>query len=958
MGPERITLVGETLVLEYDDALYDDALLKIPVGDIDTVRIRNSWWAKLTVRLVDGSEVSVGGLGWTEAKRVLDAVLAEVKRVRKVAAAEAVRAREAALAEARRIHEAAVADAIQRGKALSPGLKRLDEKLVQLFSGERYVRHRDSRKLHEDLVSVVRQCEGLIGQHLEQGAREALDRLAPLKLVEKYEAARERANSCFVQRSITPVRAAAPKAPLTDEQAEAIATDEEVTLVLAGAGTGKTSVIVGKVAHLVRHQGVSPNEILVLAFNDRAAAEIRKRLRGNLSAAHVYTFHAFGNKIIKASEGVAPTLSELARDEVKLANAVDDILQDLMGDPQQSEAVIDFIAYHHAPYHSAFDFNTHAEYDEYVRSVELRTLSGDLVRSFEELAIANYLTEHDIEFRYEAPYKATTDRREHRQYRPDFFLPEHDIYIEHFALDERDRPPPGWEGYAEGVKWKRSIHEQDCSKSRLVETYSWQHRPGILLPRLRKQLEEAGVRFERVPRQTLISRLASELISWLAGLLAKFLNHVKAGGLSPSELRARASKAGQDWRASRFLDVFGQAFERYQQMLDSAKEIDFHDQINLAASHIREGRWQSPYRYVLVDEFQDISTGRMALLAALRNQRMAYFLVGDDWQSIYRFAGSDVSLVSGCGDYLGHVRKRILTHTFRFADGILKPSTAFVKRNVEDQTQRELRSASGAEDEGVTVVAEDDPARGVARVLQEIEANTRDRRRSVLVLGRYKKSRDALPTARSRSLQVEFSTIHRAKGQESDYVVVLDLKDDRMGFPCKFEDDPLLELVLPRLSRYPLAEERRLFYVAMTRARIGTYLVSDPDRPSEFVEELLRESGDELRQLGELALQCPHCGGGRLLPSQGHLKLRCPKCTHPAPLCPNCRVGYALVSEHVAECSYQGCKTPPDVCPSCGIGVLLDRKGKYGAFLGCSEYGSEPSCPHTQDIYRGRVPPA
>ena len=160
------------------------------------------------------------------------------------------------------------------------------------------------------------------------------------------------------------------------------------------------------------------------------------------------------------------------------------------------------------------------------------------MKSFEELEIANYLTEHGVEFRYEDPYETATATRLHRQYQPDFFLPSHGIYIEHFALDRNGRPPPGWRGYAEGVEWKRRIHNQRGST--LVETYSWQHRQGVLLEKLRGRLEEAGVRFEQVPRQTLVRQLAQEQTSWLAGLLATFLNHVKSGSLSSDTLRARA----------------------------------------------------------------------------------------------------------------------------------------------------------------------------------------------------------------------------------------------------------------------------------------------------------------------------------------------------------------------------------------------------------------------------------
>ena len=131
---------------------------------------------------------------------------------------------------------------------------------------------------------------------------------------------------------------------------------------------------------------------------------------------------------------------------------------------------------------------------------------------------------------------------------------------------------------------------------------------------------------------------------------------------------------------------------------------------------------------------------------------------------------------------------------------------------------------------------------------------------SVLVLGRYVSSRRALGGRRdSRAGNVEFSTVHSAKGREADYVIVLDLRDGRYGFPCRVEDDPLLEIVLPPVHGrgYPYAEERRLFYVALTRARRGTYLVADPNRPSPFVRELLKHSPEISRivQVGGLVLQ-------------------------------------------------------------------------------------------------------
>ena len=718
-GPARVSLTGETIHFEEH---LGDALARMPVDAISSITAHPSWfWSRLTIRLTDGTERSIGGLDGREAELIRDAALEEVAR----------------------IHGAAVAEAIRDAKALSPGLKRLDEELRQFFAGDGYARYHDSLKLHEALAPTLRECEGLIREHLEREAREALGRLASLEPVEGFEAARRKANSLFVCNNVPTVQAAALAAlpnPLTNEQAEAVATDEDVTLVLAGAGTGKTSVVVGKVAHLVRNQGVSPDEVLVLAFNRKAAAEITGRLTGDFSTTHVHTFHGFGCRVIADVEEAKLTMARFAG-ELELPGTLKDILNELLDDPQQSDATANFIASYHGAYESVFDFDTQGEYDAYIRSVELRTLSGARVKSFEELEIANYLTKHGVQFCYERPYEKWTETQEYRQYQPDFFLPDYNIYIEHHALDEWDRPPRGWKGYKERVEWHRRTHEKYGTK--LIETYSWQHREGILIRELRERLEREEVRFERVSQRELVLQLARQLIEWLARLLAKFLNHVKTNGLSSEELRARAGKHGTLWRNEGFLEVFEQVRTRYEQRLEAERKLDFHDLINRAAHYIREGRWETPYRYVLVDEFQDISAGRMKLLEALRRDDTAYFLVGDDWQSINRFAGSDVGLVRSCGDYLGHVRSRTLSKTFRFGDGILSPSTEFVRRNPE-QTQRTLTSASGAEDKGITVVAADDPATGLQRAREKIEASARGKNHSVLVLGRYRSSENPL----------------------------------------------------------------------------------------------------------------------------------------------------------------------------------------------------------------------
>ena len=843
LGPRRISLIGDSVCIEGQLGVISKEIISVNEVTIQ----RSCFWTKLTVSLVDGAEHSIGGLAEQKAVNVRDAIFKESARI---------------------------------AESLGKRLKHV----VRQLSAKRYIRHFDSREIHDGLVSLVatiRQWGRLVRERLDQETEEAFGRLARLESIEEFEAERKRLNDIYVKRTIPCVKTAADP-NLTDEQAEAIATDEDVTLVLAGAGTGKTKIIVGKVAHLVRTEGVSPNDILVLAFNRKAAIEIVDRLSGDLSTAQVHTFHAFGRRVIADIENVKPTLEE----ESKLPAILKDIFNELLSDPQQSDAAANFIASYHGAYKTVFAFDTQNEYDVYIRSVDLKTLSGVRVKSFEEMEIANYFTKHSVKFCYERPYEKRTETREYRQYHPDFFLPDYDIYIEHHALDKCDRPPRGWKGYKERVEWHRRTHKKYGTK--LIETYSWQHQEGILLSELRTRLESEDVQFERVSQRDLVLQLARQLIEWLARLMAKFLNHVKTNQLSSDELLTRSSERGTLRRDKAFLEIFEQVRTRYEQRLKAEGKLDFHDLINRAAQYISEGSWNTSFQYVLVDEFQDISAGRMKLLKALRRNDTAYFLVGDDWQSINRFAGSDVGLVRNCDNYLGNVAKRTLSQTFRFGDGILKPSTVFVKQNPE-QTQRTLTSVSSAEDKGITIVSDNNPATGLQRAREDIEASARGKGHSVLVLGRYKFSEDLL---QRKSPRENFSTVHGAKGREADYVIVLDLKDGRWGFPSRIENNSLLDLVLPPVSEvaYPFAEERRLFYVAMTRARIGAYLVTDSTRPSAFVREL--QKYDDIPQIGSFAQKCPWCG----------------------------------------------------------VGTLVNKKSEYGEFMGCTEYRSEPSCRYTKDI--------
>ncbi|MYD97904.1 MAG: AAA family ATPase [Gammaproteobacteria bacterium] len=384
------------------------------------------------------------------------------------------------------------------------------------------------------------------------------------------------------------------------------------------------------------------------------------------------------------------------------------------------------------------------------------------------------------------------------------------------------------------MKWKRNVHKRYGTT--LIETKSWQCRnPEALYEHLAQALRDHGVCMRSVGFDELLATLrehAGRLLDPLNKLLRAAIRHVKNSALSMEELRKRA-KSGRE-RA--FVDVLEEVLRRYGNALEREGACDFEDLVNAARDQIRAGEWKPGYRYVLVDEFQDISRGRMELVAALQGRRVAHFLVGDDWQSIYRFAGSDVGIVKDCGSWLGRVRRLEIAKVFRHGNRILGPTSAFVVRNPE-QISRKLQARGRKPDLGITVVFDSSREKGIdaaiGDILSRIPASGLDDPQagpSLLVLARYKASLPNAVGLRDRwGVRVECGTVHGAKGREADFVVVLDLNDGRYGFPSKVEDDPVLALVLASVGEraFPDAEERRLFYVATTRGRHGAYLVAD-----------------------------------------------------------------------------------------------------------------------------------
>lgn len=769
---------------------------------------------------------------------------------------------------------------------------------------------------------------------------------------------------------------------LNKEQVAAIVHDEDRSLVVAGAGTGKTSAVVGKVAYLLEEGLAKPEEILLLAFTRKAADEMRERLdRLRYRGVDVSTFHALGTKAIAHATGAKPSVSKLAEDDHALARAltgyVDSLLREAPG-----QAVREFLLRHRYPLRPLESFPTPHHHHQHVAGHDVRTLRGERVKSVQECLIADWLTAHGIRYEYEAPYEHPTASIEYRQYHPDFYLPDHGVYIEHFGVGRNQRPAPcvGDAGrYLAGMQWKRALHKE--RKTKLVETYSYQAFEGTLFFELQTRLKALGVAVAPLPPEEIAAVLAGEqVIEPFVRLLSSFLSLFKSNDWTLDEVRSRLAKV-RDPRASAFLDAFELIRRRYEDQLAAEGAIDFSDMIARATRFAEAGKFAPGYRYVLIDEFQDISRGRARLVQALLKQvrESKLFAVGDDWQSIYRFTGSDIDLMVRFPDHFGFTRRTDLRQTHRFNKELLDASSRFVLANPQQLSKQliasessgvpaievisisDAASSASTRTNGDRLAADKDDAvrLGVQRAFEAIAEESRDPSIDVLLLGRYSFVAEAAAKIRPADSRIALRpmTVHKAKGLEADYVIVADVVGGRYGFPTEIVDDPLLELVLAGAMAVPNAEERRLFYVALTRARRKTFLLTHDSRRSVFIDELesaaytglVIASGARGR-----TVSCPSCQGGRLLRRTGEWGQfwgcsNYPQCEQKARLCPWCGSGAFVRRSGSYECADQQCRRAAPVCPRCQIGAVVPRTGKFGPFMGCTEWRSSgPSCDYTR----------
>ncbi|MEO5138792.1 UvrD-helicase domain-containing protein, partial [Bacteroides ovatus] len=644
------------------------------------------------------------------------------------------------------------------------------------------------------------------------------------------------------------------KYPLDKQQRRSIVSEEENCLVVSSAGSGKTSSIVGKVKYLTEIKKINPQNILLISYTNKAAAELTERM--GIAGLRGYTFHKLALDIIGQTTGQKPSIYENT-DALFVK-----IYHELLNDKKFKKSVIEyFIDYQTPEKEWEKRKNERRQQLSEQKEVRLKATFPDMdgktvyVRSEQEQKICFALSSLSVKFRYEEPYEHPLVDEMHSQYKPDFSIyfeqggETKRIYLEHFGVDEHGLVPIWFakdrgityeeanQKYNDGITWKKAAHEKFGTK--LLTTSSADFHYSDIREKLKTLLEKADVSIQEKTDAELYDMVLppnSKHEKAFIRLVVTFVTLIKSSCKSVDEVLRQTKNAGDERSTFIIKNIFQPVYKRYIEELANINQIDFTDAI-LQATDICRSSHPVKYDYIIVDEFQDISVDRYNFLKVLRegNPPAKLYCVGDDWQSIYRFSGSDMALFNQFSDYFGQTEINKIETTYRFGEPLVSLSSQFIQRN-EAQIKKNIHPFNPQVKTELQFC--DYERRDYCNVIGQLVASI-PLDKSVFLLGRYSFD-DYYLSFMYKSVKegnrffyiigdrkIEFLTVHKSKGLEADYVIILQCNKDTYGFPSLVSDDPVLNYVLTKSDQYPYGEERRLFYVAITRAKVKTYILYD-----------------------------------------------------------------------------------------------------------------------------------
>lgn len=781
-----------------------------------------------------------------------------------------------------------------------------------------------------------------------------------------------------------------PNIKLDEEQRKVVLSDEDYTLVIAGAGAGKTTTIEAKVKYLIDKKNIDPSRILIISFTRKATKELQDRCKKLDLPVVISTFHSIANTIIKDVEEEKHTI---ATGDVMFTSIKKFLLENANDESFVKKILLFFASYLQVPQgedNLALLINELNKNDcttmksDIVKTIEdfknkqetnKRTIKDEKVRSTEECRIANFLFINGIDYEYEPIYKYGF-KDTIKPYCPDFLIKQFDkeIYLEHFGISEDGKnsrfSSEELESYKKHVNDKIILHKQHGTK--LIHTFSKYNDGRDTITHLKEELQKEGISFEyknsKEIYRAIIQNVEDKYFNKFIQLVCVFISRFKTNNFSLNKFDEWKVSL-KDERTKLFVSVCYQCYLAYMTELKNTNSIDFEDMIN-NASNVLENKIKSgeklPYDYIFVDEYQDISLQRFDLCERLSKCSNAKIIaVGDDWQSIFRFSGAKVELFTRFEEMMGYANILKITKTYRNSQELIDIAGDFVMYNNE-QIKKELKSNKSISDPVLLMsykdtYDKDDKDKPIDRMCMAIEraldmiVETSGKDGSVLFVGRYgfegfqlgKQSKyfsfykGNIKSQKYPELKITYLTAHSSKGLGYDNVVIINGKDAILGFPSKIVDDPVMKLVVKDNENIEYAEERRLFYVALTRTKNRVFIITPIHKPSKFILEIKDK------------FKIVKLDGEKLDPIEGINNIvKCPCCGYPLQRRENNHFTAAkklwICSNDPEICGFTtndllGGKMAISKCPNCEDGYLVvkRRKNKDNTeqrVLGCNNY--------------------
>lgn len=676
---------------------------------------------------------------------------------------------------------------------------------------------------------------------------------------------------------------------LDTEQREAIICEEDNLLILSGAGSGKTTTISGKVKYLIDKKKVSNKSICVVTFTKKAKEELDNRINNKFNLdVDIYTFHSLGLNVIRnyyknkdinivEEKGQYKIISDyikniLFKDKSKF-NKFFMCFGNKTRLNNEYKLFDSFSDYHNYMFKRKYITNG-SSMDNYIkeqtkrRRSYLRTLNGEYCKSMEEVDIANFLYLFNIDYEYEKTYKKLDNLS---IYKPDFYIEQNNNYnyIEHFGVDRVYKSNSKFtkselKSYLSNMKLKSEYHKNERVEDLFILTYSKDMGKSNYLTVLKDSLEKKGYILKRRSNEEVYERLkdTSEdkyIVDVINRVIIPFISYFKKSNYKVEELY---DKIDNDSLKNQ-IDVVIDIYNYYNSFLRDNNLIDFEDMINYAYEimpKVKERNLGVDYKYIIIDEYQDISMQRFNLTKRIQELFKAKIIaVGDDYQSIYAFSGSRIDLITEFKKYLSDAKQIPINNVYRNSQELIDIATSFINQN-SNQIKKRLSSSKHI-DNVVEVYSYDDKLfidtthnKGMLldSVIDKIYSD--NSKGNILLLERYnndidsvmdsdyfiKKNSSRIINKKHSEIDIDYLTIHKSKGLEYDNCILINAINDKYGFPSKIEDEDIIKILKPNVEEdisYP--EERRLFYVALTRTKNKLYILVPKSRVSIFVKEII-----------------------------------------------------------------------------------------------------------------------